>query len=114
MHLLRSQSQLALPDAERMFGRLSRVHEGKIPPHRGEREFAMKRFLLKCEVVGGPLMGILGMSIVMITQFYIINKRGFSHKGSKLSYGTSLLAWTEAGLSSLNVSNLNSSLWVLP
>lgn len=84
-----------------------------MPPHRGEREFAMKRFLLRCEVVGGPLMGVLGMSIVMISQFYIISKRGFSHKGSKLSYGTSLLAWTEAGLSLLNVSYLNFSLWVL-
>lgn len=71
------------------------VLEGKIPPHRGEREFATKRFLLKCEVVAGPLMGILGVSIVMINQLYIVSKRGFSHKGSKLGYGTSL-DWTGA------------------
>lgn len=106
LHLLRSQPQLALPDAERMFGRLGQVHEGKIPPHRGEREFATKGFLLKCEVVAGPLMGILGVSIVMINQLYIVSKRGFSHKGSKLGYGTALLDWTGAnqGLKFSNVS----------
>lgn len=71
-----------------MFGRLGKVREGKIPPHREEREFAMKRFLLKCEVVSGLLLGILGVPIVMMNHIYVCisDKRGFTHKRLRLNW----------------------------